>query len=809
MKFPLSWLKRHLATEATLAEITARLPMIGLEVEGVEDRGAALKDFVVAEVVEAKPHPNADKLRVCVVDTGRERLQVVCGAPNARTGLKGVFAPVGSFIPGSGMTLKPAAIRGVDSSGMLLSEREMQLSDAHTGIVELPEDAVIGSPAAEAMGLADPVLDIAITPNRGDCLAVRGIARDLAAAGLGTLLPLDTSPVPDRFPSPVGVRLDFPPEAASACPYFAGRLIRGVRNAESPRWLQQWLLAAGLRPISALVDITNYLSLDLCRPLHVFDAGKLDGKLSGGLTVRLAREGEELAALNGKTYALTPSMTVVADDAAALALGGVIGGESTGCTGETTDVFVESALFDPVRTAQTGRALNIQSDARYRFERGIDATSVTWGLEVATRLILELCGGEPSEVVIAGAPPPERSAVAFSPADVERLTGVRVATQQCEDIFAALGFHTRPAADGSMSVTPPPWRNDIATDTSQIACLVEEIARLVGFEQIMATPLPRPEGVPAPALAPAQRRRMRARRTLAARGLIEAVTYSFLAARSAEPFGGAPESLRLVNPISADLDVMRPSLLPNLITAAQRNADRSLRDAALFEVGPQYAGDRPEEQAIVACAVRAGRSGPRHWAEPARAVDAFDAKADALAVLDAVGVRTEKLTVAAEAPAWYHPGRSGVLRFGPKQVLAWFGEIHPRVLRHLDADGPIIGCEIFLDRVSVKEETGAARPPLRLSPLQPLERDFAFVVDRAVTADGILRAARGAEPALIVDARVFDVFEGGAVGDGRKSVAVTVVLQPAEKTLTDAEIEAAGGRIVAAVAKATGATLRS
>lgn len=809
MKFPLSWLKRHLATEASLAEITSRLPMIGLEVEGIEDRGAALKDFVVAEIVEASPHPNADKLRVCIVDIGTQRLQVVCGAPNARTGLKSVFAPVGSFIPGGGMTLKPAAIRGVDSSGMLLSEREMQLSDAHTGIVELPEDAVVGHPAADAMGLADPVLDIAITPNRGDCLAVRGIARDLAAAGLGTLLPLETSPVPGHFPSPIGVRLDFPPEAASACSYFAGRLIRGVRNTESPRWLQQWLLGAGLRPISVLVDITNFLSLDLCRPLHVFDANKLDGKLSGGLTVRLAREGEELAALNDKTYALTPAMTVVADDAAALALGGVIGGESTGCTGETTDVFVESALFDPVRTAQTGRELNILSDARYRFERGIDATSVTWGLEIATRLILELCGGEASEVVIAGGPPPERVSMPFDVADVERLSGVAVAASQCEQIFTALGFRTDPVADGRLNVTPPPWRNDIADDASRTASLVEEIARLAGFERIPATPLPHPAGVPVPALTPVQRRRARARRTLAARGLIEAVTYSFLAARSAEPFGDVPEAVRLVNPISADLDVMRPSLLPNLIAAAQRNADRGLRDAALFEVGPQFAGDRPEDQQVVACAVRAGRSAPRHWAETPRTVDAFDAKADALAVLEAAGVRTERLTVAAEAPAWYHPGRSGVLRFGPKQVLAWFGDIHPRVLRDLGAAGPMVGCEIFLDRLPVKEETSAAKPPLKLSALQPLERDFAFVVDQTVSADAVLRAARSAEPSLITDVRVFDVFAGGAVGDGRKSVAVTVVLQPVEKTLTDAEIEAAATRIVASVGKATGATLRS
>ncbi|MBK8209509.1 MAG: phenylalanine--tRNA ligase subunit beta [Rhodospirillales bacterium] len=798
MKFTLSWLKRHLDTEAGLDEITARLPMIGLEVESVQDRGAALRAFVVAEVVEAKPHPNADKLRVCTVDTGRERLQVVCGAPNARAGMKGVFAPVGSVIPAGGITLKAAAIRGVDSAGMLLSEREMGLSDEHTGIVELPADAVVGSPAAAALGLADPLIDLAITPNRGDCLGVRGVARDLAAAGLGILLPLDASPLPGNFPSPIGVRLDFTTEAASACPYFAGRLIRGVRNAESPEWLKRLLLAADLRPISALVDITNFLTLDLCRPLHAFDADKLRGHIQ----VRFARDGERLAALNGREYALSPSMTVVGDDAGPQALGGVIGGEPTACTETTTAVFLESALFDPVRTAETGRALSIASDARYRFERGIDPTSVTWGLEVATRLIMELCGGEPSEVVVAGALPAGGAPIGFRPDRVRTLAAVEASAEECARTLDALGFGGTFEGE-TWQVKTPPWRNDIIGE----ACLVEEVARLLGYHRIPTVSLPRDAGLPTPALTPPQRRRARTRRLLAARGMIEAVTYSFMAARAAEPFGGGGALLRLVNPISADLDVMRPSPLPNLIQAAGRNADRGQRDAALFEIGPQYAGDRPEDQAVVAAAIRTGRNGPRHWAEPARPVDAFDAKADALAVLEALGLRIEKVVVATDAPAWYHPGRSGILKLGP-QPLAHFGEIHPRVLRTLDVAGPVVACEIFLDALPVKEAAGTARPALVLPALQPVERDFAFVVDRAVAAETVVRAARAAERALITEVRVFDVFEGGAVGEGRKSIAIGVTLQPTERTLTDADIEAVSARIVAQVAKATGGTLR-
>lgn len=798
MKFPLSWLFRHLETDASLADITARLPMIGLEVDGIADRAAALAGFVVAAVIEAKPHLNADKLQICTVDTGGERLQVVCGAPNARAGMKGVFAPVGSVIPAGGITLKAAKIRGIDSAGMLLSEREMALSDEHTGIVELTPDAIVGTPAAAALGLDDPVLDIAITPNRGDCLAVRGIARDLAAAGLGNLKPLDTTPVAGSFASPIGVRLDLPACSASACPCFAGRLIRGVRNAESPEWLQRLLLAAGLRPISALVDITNFLTLDLCRPLHVFDADKL----AGGLHVRLARDGERLAALNGREYALAATMTVVCDDAGPQALGGVIGGEPTACTGTTSSVFLESALFDPVRTAGTGRALSIASDARYRFERGIDPTSMTWGLEIATRLILEVCGGEPSDVIIAGALPPPRPSIDFRPQRVRTLAGAEASAAECQRTLSALGFAGSMAGE-PWTVQPPPWRNDIVGE----ACLVEEVVRLLGYDRIPETPLPRDDSLPHRALTLRQRQRARARRVLAARGLVEAVTYSFMAERAAAPFADGSPPLRLVNPISAELDVMRPSPLPNLIQAAGRNADRGQRDAALFEVGPQYTGDAPEDQAIVAAVVRSGRSGLRHWAQPVRFVDAFDAKADALAVLDALGVRTEKLVVAAEVPSWYHPGRSAVLKLGA-QVLARFGEIHPRVLRTLDVAGPVAAAEILLDALPTKEAASSARPALLLPSLQPVERDFAFVVDRTVAAEAVLRAARAADRKLVADAQVFDVFEGGALGEGRKSVAISITLQPAGATLTDAEIDAVAARIIAQVTKATGASLR-
>ncbi len=801
MKFTLSWLKDHLDTEADAETVADTLTMIGLEVEGIEDRAQGLKDFVVGRVVEAHPHPRADRLKVCVVDTGTGHVQVVCGAPNARAGMKGVFAAVGARIPGTEMTLARATIRGVESNGMLLSEREMGLSDEHTGIVELPDEAVVGSRAVDVLGLADAVIDLAVTPNRGDCLGVRGIARELAAAGVGTLKSLDTRPVLGRFKSPIRVLREFDDGQGGACAYFAGRHIRGVRNQDSPEWMGRRLLAIGLRPISALVDITNYLTVDLCRPLHAFDADRV----RGGLHVRLARPGERLLALNGRDYALDTQMTVIADDEEPEALGGVMGGERTACTEETVNVFLESALFDPVRTASTGRRLGLQSDARYRFERGIDPTFLVDGLEIATRLVLTCCGGEASELVVAGVEPDWRRTIAFRPDRVRSLGGVDVPDAESRRILEALGFAVS-GGGAAIEVVPPPWRNDIAGE----ACLVEEVVRIYGYDRIPAVPLQRGAALPEEALTPDQRRRALARRVLAARGLVEAVTYSFMPSAQAQAFGAVPETLRLVNPISSDLDVMRVSILPNLIAALKRNADRGFGSGALFEVGPQYAGDDPEEQSIVAAGVRSGRMHPRHWAELARPVDAFDAKADALAVLEALEAPVDALTIFAHAPKWYHPGRAGELRLGPGNVLARFGDIHPRVLRALDVDGPVVAFEVLVEALPQrKRRAGSLKPPLPLSPFQPVERDFAFVVDEGVHAESIVRAAGGADSELVSEVRVFDRFEGEGLGAGKKSIAITVVFQPTDRTLTDSELDAASARIRHRVERATGGVIRS
>ena len=800
MKVTPDWLAHHLDTDAGLAEITGRLTMLGLEVEEVLDRARGMEDFVVGRVVEAGPHPDADRLKVCTVDAGSGAFRVVCGAPNARAGMMGVFAPAGTFIPGTGLKLKKAKIRGVESNGMLLSERELGLSDEHEGIIELDLGAVPGAPAADALGLADPVIDIAITPNRGDCLSVRGIARDLAAAGVGTLKPLNTEPVPGTYQSPIKVHLDFSPESADACPYFAGRYVSGVSNGESPGWVKERLESIGLRPISALVDITNLLTIELGRPLHVFDSDKIEGDIH----VRLARPGETLAALDGKEYEMDGEMTVIADDHRALALGGVMGGERSGCTAGTSNVYLESALFDPRRTAATGRKLNLMSDARFRFERGIDPAFLEPGMEFATRLVLEFCGGEPSRPVIAGAEPEWRRDVAFRPSRVMELGGVRVERKEAVRILGDLGFTIRGKGD-DLRVAVPSWRNDIDGE----ADLVEEVVRVHGFDRIPSAPMARATPLPHPALTPEQRRRAAARRTLAGRGLVEAVTLSFMPSDQAVLFGGAGDAMRLLNPISSDLDVMRPSVLPNLIAAVGRNADRGIDNAALFEVGPQYSGSKPEDQATVAAGVRAGLTGPRSWAEAPRPVDAFDVKADARAAITAMGLAAESLRVSLEAPPWYHPGRSGVLGLGPKTVLAAFGEIHPRVLRAMDVRGPVAGFEIFLDRLP-ESRKGAAKPHLKLSTLHTVERDFAFVIDENVSAEAVLAAARDADRDLIADAGVFDVFTGGRLGEGKKSLAINVVLQPAEKTsLTDDQIEAVADKVVARVKKATGGVLRS
>ena len=801
MKFTLGWLKAHLDTDASLKEITDTLTMIGLELEGVEDRAAKLAPFKVGYVVEAKQHPDADRLRVCIVDTGSARVQVVCGAPNARTGMKGVFAPAGTVIPGTGDLLKPGIIRGQASNGMLCSAREMGLGEDHDGIIDLPADAPVGEPFAKVLGLDDPIIDIAVTPNRADCLGVRGIARDLAAAGLGKLKPRVIQPVPGKFKSPIGVRFDLPDNTRDACPLFIGRYIRGVKNGPSPKWLQERLTAIGLRPISALVDITNFFTVDVDRPLHVFDADAV----AKDIIVRLAKPGETLAALNGKSYTLSGEETVIADTDSALGLGGVIGGEPSGCTEKTVNVFVEAALFDPIRTAMTGRRHQILSDARYRFERGLDVAAVAEGMEAATRMLQELCGGEASELVVTGTAPEWKRSYTLRPDRIHALGGVDVPLDRAVAILGDLGFAVA-RQDSALSVTPPPWRGDVQGE----ADLVEEVIRIHGFDKIPALPLQRENAMPVVALTPQQRRSRDARRALAGFGLTEAVTFSFLPRAHAALFGGDNPALLLANPISADLDMMRPSLLPNLLLAAKRNADRGVGDSSLFEVGPQYGDDTPTGQRQVAAGLRVGQSGPRHWGAKPRPVDALDAKGDALALLSSLGLSIENVQVATEAPQWYHPGRSGALKLGPKTVLATFGELHPRVLAALDVKGPAVAFELFLDALPApKAKDSKARPLLRLSAFQPVERDFAFVLDASVSADQVIRAARGADKALVSAVSVFDVYQGKGVPEGKKSLAIAVRLQPTARTLTDAEIDSVGQKIVAAVVKATGASLRS
>jgi len=806
MKFTLGWLRDHLDTDADLETIADRLTMLGLEVDDVVDRAAALRDFTVARVVEAAPHPNADRLKLCKVDTGREVLDVICGAPNARAGMKGVFAPIGSVIPGTGMKLEKKPIRGVTGYGMLCSERELGLGENHEGIIELPEDAPMGRPFAEILGLDAPVIDIAITPNRGDCLGVLGVARDLAAAGVGRLITPDVEPVAGAFASPIDVRLDLGAATASACPLFVGRYFKGLRNGPSPQWMQRRLLAVGLRPISALVDITNYVTIDRARPLHVFDADAL----AGGIHVRLARSGETLAALNDRTYVLDETMTVVADDDGPVALGGVIGGEGTACSGDTTNVFLEAALFDPVRTAATGRKLSLDSDARHRFERGVDQAGTIPGAEYATRLILDICGGTASDLVTAGAEPDWRRAIHFRPTRVHALGGVDLPLARCRGILDTLGFATQETGE-DLSVAIPSWRNDIDGE----ADLVEEVLRVHGYDAIPAESLPRPSAVAGAVLTVGQRRRREARRLFAARGMTEAVTYSFAPSHLARWFGGGTPVLMLANPISAELDAMRPSALPNLLLAAKRNADRGFADLALFEVGPQYADDTPEGQATVAAAIRCGHTGPRHWLAPGRPVDPYDAKADALALLAECGVPVDKLSAAGEGPGWYHPGRVGALRLGPKTTLARFGEIHPGLLAELDFDGPVVALEVFMDALpQPKARPTKARPPLKASDLPAVERDFAFVVDEDVPVQALVQAMRGVggkgmPNVEIADITVFDIYTGQGIERGRKSVAASIRLQPLDRTLTDADIQVLSEAIVERVGKATGGVLRS
>ena len=759
MKFTLSWLKDHLDTQASLAEIVETLTRVGLEVEGVEDASAKYKGFVVARVIEAKPHPNADRLRVCMVDAGGAPVQVVCGAPNARTGMKSVFSPVGTYIPGKKITLAKGTIRGVESNGMLCSAAELELSNDHDGIIELPDDAPVGLAYATYAGLDDPVIDVSLTPNRPDATGVSGIARDLAAAGLGKLKTHSPRPVAGTFDCPTMVKLDFAPGDAHLCPAFALRLVRGVNNGSSPAWMQKRLRAIGLRSINALVDITNYVTFDRGRPLHVFDVAKV----KGALHVRRARAGESVLALDGKTYALDDSVVVIADDDSVESIAGVMGGEHSGCNEDTRDVLVESAMWDAPTVAQTGRKLGIVTDARYRFERGVDPDSCVPGAELATHLIVDFCGGEPSRLIVAGNPAKPKRAIPFPYGEVKRLLGVDIPQSEGETILARLGFELK---DGKAIV--PNWRPDIEGK----ADIVEQIVRIAGLDRVPPAPLPRAnEGVPAPVLTPLQKRTR-----------------------------------------TADLSDMRPSLVPGLVAAAERNARRGFADAALFEVGQIFLGAGENDQRVAATAVRRGfakaRGEGRHWSGGGP-VDAYDAKSDALALLAALGVAANAVQIVPGAPAFLHPGRSATLQFGPKNVAGWFGELHPTALEALDAEGPLVAFEIVVDAIpAAKARPTKAKPKLERSEFMPVSRDLAFVVAESAPAGDILKAALAAARALIAAADVFDVYRGAGVPEGQKSVAIAVTLQPRERTLTDAEIEAAVAKVVAEVGKKTGATLR-
>jgi phenylalanyl-tRNA synthetase beta chain len=805
MKFTLAWLKEHLDTDRPLGELADKLTMIGLEVERIEDKAKLFAPFTVARVIEAKQHPNADRLRVCMVDTGSgDPVQVVCGAPNARTGMKSVFAPPGAFIPGKNITLGIGKIRDVESRGMLVSEFELQISDNHDGIIDLPDDAPVGEFYAKYAGLDDPVLEINLTPNRADATGVHGIARDLAAADMGKFKDPGIKPVKGEFPGPVKVALDFG-ATPSLCPGFALRLVRGVKNGPSPDWLEKRLIAIGLRPINALVDITNFMTYDRGRPLHVFDAAKVHGNL----TVRRGRAGESLLALDGKTYALDESICVIADDHGVESLAGIMGGEASGCSEATTDVLIESALWEPLNIAQTGRKLGINSDARYRFERGVDPAFMVPGLELATRMVLDLCGGTPSEITVAGSAEAPERIIDFPLNELERLAGIDVSLMEMRRVLERLGFFV--AGQGErVKIAVPSWRPDVQGK----ADIVEEVVRIVGVDRVPLTPFPRGAAQRKPVLTPIQVRTRKAKRALAARNLVEAVTWSFIAKKPAEMFGGGKPELALANPIAADLSDMRPSLIPGLVAAVQKNADRGFPDAGLFEVGQIFRGDQPADQFIAAAGIRRALAKPsgvgRHWQKTNGEVDAFDAKADALTVLTAAGATPQALQVVPGGPAWFHPGRCGTIQIGPQNVLGHFGELHPSALEALDAGGPLVGFEVILERIpDAKAKPTRAKPALELSAFQPVERDFAFVVERSVKAADIVRAAQSADRKLIAGVSVFDVYEGKGIEPGKKSIAIAVTLQPRDKTMTDAEIEALAAKIVGEVGKRTGGVLRA
>jgi phenylalanyl-tRNA synthetase beta chain len=806
MKFTLSWLKEHLETDASLDEICTRLTQIGLEVEEVDDK-AAFKPFVIAKVLSAEKHPQADRLKVLMVDTGSGApVQVVCGAPNARAGLVGAFAAPGTYVPGIDVTLAIGNIRGVESRGMMCSEKELEISDSHDGIIDLPDDAPVGTSFAAYAGLDDPMIEINLTPNRPDCTGVYGIARDLAASGLGTLKPRGTPSFAIEGETSTQLKIDL--DDISLCPGFALRLVRGVRNGPSPKWMQQRLAAIGLRPISALVDITNYMTFDQGRPMHVFDAAKV----KGNLVVRRAKDGETVLALDEREYKLNPSNVVISDDNGVESIGGIMGGEHSGCDENTTDVLIESALWDPMNIAKSGRGLGIITDARYRFERGVDPEYMVPGLERTTELVLACCGGTAAKARVEGYKGYEAKVVDFPLSEVKRLTGLEVSADESKSILTKLGFSVSGSGE-RISVAVPSWRPDVDGK----ADLVEEIMRIHGVDNIKPQPLASHAAVNGKILTTLQIRTRAAKRALASRGMLEAVTWSFISEDQAKLFGGGSNALKLANPIASDMSDMRPSLLPGLLSAAQRNADKGYGDVAIFEVSGTYESDTPEGQRRVAGGIRRGTAtlagAGRMWSNAAKGggkpVDVFDAKADALAVIEACGLPMTNIQIEQGGPAWYHPGRSGTIKMGPKVVLGYFGEFHPKTLEALDVSGALAGFEVYVDAMpEPKKKATRTKPALELSPFQAVKRDFAFVVDKSVEAGAIVRAAVGADRKLVTGVNVFDIFEGASLGEGKKSIAIEVQIQPAERTLTDEDFEALTQKIVANVTKSTGGVLR-
>lgn len=793
MKFTLSWLKDFLDTNASVDEIAERLTAIGLEIEEVVDPLAAVKDLIVVSVDECVAHPDSDHLHVLKVNTGKELVQIVCGAPNARAGMKGILARPGDYVPAFGDKLKAGKIRGVESFGMMCAEDELGVGPDHTGIIECPEDAVVGA-SITTVYPSDPVFDVSITPNRGDCMSVYGIARDLAAAGLGTLKTPKHNVTVCAFKSDVKLSNE---ATEIGAPFFTLREIRGVKNGASPKWMQDRLTAVGLRPISALVDVTNYFNITFGRPLHVFDADKVKRQI----TVRSARDGEKLTALDGKEYALSDGMVVIADENGVESIAGIMGGEASGCEESTTRVLLESAYFTPESIAKTGQKLILTSDSRQRFERGVDpASTIPFGADMAAQMIAELCGGECSELIVTGKEPERPAPIAFDPHRVEKLCGVDVPADTCKEILEKLGCVVK--SDGNLfSVVRPTWRSDISGSHD----LVEEVLRIYGYDKLPEIALPRPNGVHG-ILQPKQRREVSVRRAMANRGGCQTITWSFMSSKDAVPFR-TKDAVLIANPISADLNEMRPNLLPNLVSAARSNITKGTFDGCLFEVGPQFFGFKPMEQETVACQLRFGQATPRHWAVAQRPVDVFDAKADALAALDAAEA-PQSVQIVREAPAWYHPGRSGAVKIG-KTVLAYFGELHPKILKAMDVKTTVCACEVFLDRLPpAKKKNGKGVKTLKLSAFTPIFRDLAFLVDRKVDADKIVSAAKNTDKVLITDVSVFDLYEGETLGD-KKSVAIQLTIQPVEKTMTDEEIESVCRRVVGEVGVATGATLRS